>query len=161
MTAAQSPREQKAKIAAEKGGWVALAISVVYYGIQLGVGVYGLNYCSAEPIDLGVWLIVNGATGLGVMILSRIRPVAGIVTCLYAPFFFAWFIVGGVCLFSDPGLSTCHQNADSQLVWGTTLFYWVFSLVAFLVTLCCSCCAATLVGTFLALRDHEEYENIV
>ena len=138
---------------------VFLVYSLIFYGLQVLFGYFGLNTCEAEPIDLGVWLLVAGCTGLVYTLGRKIPKLDGAVSCAFCLFAIPWFIVGGVVLFSDASFASCHTNAENQVLWGSALFFWLFSLVSLLVGVCCSCCLVLAAAGLLTISLAVEGAN--
>lgn len=145
-------------------GTVWLIWTVLFNGLQIGFGVAGLDTCDAEPIDLGVWLIVSGVIGFVYSVVSCLPKIQKMCNCCFSVFFLAWFIIGAYCLFQHDNLQSCHVEAESQQLWGAALFFWIFGIaVLFLicvVVLCFGICFASILA-LIGIAEEDERNRLV
>ena len=111
--------------------------------VAIVLGAVWKETCESQPIDLGIWLIVLGAVGIGVGILGSCIFIAtpctvcfGIIVCICAEAFqIAWVVVGGICIWGQPGFDDCYGEA----VWITAIVFWCLSVLG-LVFYTVNCC---------------------
>mmetsp|Transcript_129228 Transcript_129228/g.192490 ORF Transcript_129228/g.192490 Transcript_129228/m.192490 type:complete len:162 (-) Transcript_129228:118-603(-) len=127
-------KETKKKVTPCSVCWILFVL--LLNGAQLGIGVWGMDDCASNPIDLGIWMIVAGSTGIVFTLLMFFPKIESVCGCCLGLFGFSWFIVGAVCLFSDGGVDLC---ADST-VWYWGLAFWILNAILVSVSLCFFCC---------------------
>jgi hypothetical protein len=129
-----------------------LTVYVVYYFScnvpphTIGIILTFLRYYSCVTTDgadttLPLWVVVNCAVNLGMgLLVMPIIVLAFKARCRksYVPiwvlFFFngcfsvAWFIYGGVILFTEPG-DNCKNAEDGLVVWEVGIAIWVLTII--------------------------------
>ncbi|XP_031336933.1 transmembrane protein 272-like [Photinus pyralis] len=131
----------------------ALIVFLVLDVVMLVFGIINKDKC---PIDnrIPIYLIVAGAVGIIAMILPFINRkldlaiLSIIITILYI-FSFVWMIVGSVWVYRiyEPNYieifnNYCNKTAYLLAFWTLTI-RWIFiglSIIAALITCCCSLC---------------------
>uniref|UniRef100_A0A7S4MT73 Uncharacterized protein n=1 Tax=Vannella robusta TaxID=1487602 RepID=A0A7S4MT73_9EUKA len=151
--------KQNQKVTKQSLCW--LVIVLIVNGTMVGIGIWGKGECASNPIDIGVWLIVTGVTGIAFILMSFLPKLEAACGCCFGIFGLAWFIVGGVCLFSDGGKALCASTA----VWNWALAFWIINAIMITMSVCFICCffgLAAVLGLVAAkIANSEERENLV
>lgn len=125
--------------------------------VEIVLGAIWMYDCTAQPVDLGVWLLVLGCVGLGVGGLFTFLhasiiciPCAIILAICLECFYIAWIVVGGIAIFDEPGWSSCYNDGSPEAIWITCVVFWCLAILGFFFHGCyhcgnsCSTCTSSL-----------------
>lgn len=119
---------------------IPLAPICVYSIVQLAYGIINKGATDCEAfMDPAVWLIVSGATQIGVSLLEALLKLCDInLNCsrgFYGTFLIVWAIIGTVILW---------QHCSDMTPYSVRVLLWVHSICFYLLVLfICVCCGAS------------------
>ena len=108
---------------------IPLALICVYSIVQLAYGIANKGATDCESfMDPAVWLIVSGATQIGVSSLEALFKLCDIdLNCsrgLYGTFLAVWAIIGSVILWQN--CADMNPYSVRVLLWIHAIFFYVF-----------------------------------